>query len=70
MLQIKEQYLRNGGNKQEFRNNIDKMISFYQKLVEENHAKLKPGYESEVASTQALIESRCSTPILKLRDME
>ena len=70
LQQIREQYLKNGGNKQDFRENVDKMIKFYQQLIDANHEKLKPGYESEVSTRQDLNDSRCSTPILKLRDIE
>ena len=32
---IKEMYVQNGGNKSEFRDNIDKMVEFYSKFLQE-----------------------------------
>lgn len=34
LSEIKDLYLTNGGSNQEFRNNVDKMIQFYQKLLQ------------------------------------
>jgi 3-methyladenine DNA glycosylase AlkC len=65
---IKELYVKNGGNKTEFKNNVDKMIEFYSKFLKDNEERQKDD-GPYLNSSQNLIESRCSTPILKLREL-
>lgn len=36
---IKDLYVKNGGTKAEFKNNVDKMIDFYTKFLKENEEK-------------------------------
>jgi len=38
---IKDLYVKNGGTKNEFKNNVDKMIEFYKKFLKENEEKMK-----------------------------
>lgn len=38
---IKDLYVKNGGTKNEFKNNVDKMIEFYKKFLKENEEKTK-----------------------------
>jgi hypothetical protein len=54
-------YTKNGGNRKDFKGNVDRMIDFYQKFLKEN--------EGKDTDSLKFIESRVSTPILKLRDL-
>jgi hypothetical protein len=65
---IKDLYVKNGGTKNEFKTNVEKMIEFYKKFLKENEEK-QNGDDNLVNSSQELIESRVSTPILKLREL-
>jgi hypothetical protein len=39
--EIKTLYIQNGGNRPEFKANIDKMITFYQNFLREQNERLK-----------------------------
>ena len=39
--EIKTLYIQNGGNRPEFKANIDKMITFYQNFLQEQNERLK-----------------------------
>lgn len=58
-------YAQNGGNRQDFKANVDKMIEFYQKFIRQNQKN-----DEEKEDSLKFIESRVSTPILKLRDLD
>ena len=36
---IKDLYVKNGGTKHEFKENVDKMIEFYKRFLKENEEK-------------------------------
>jgi hypothetical protein len=65
---IKDLYVKNGGTKNEFKTNVDKMIDFYKKFLKENEERQRDD-GPYLANSQELIESRASTPILKLREL-
>lgn len=66
--EIKDLYVKNGGTKNEVKTHVDKMIDFYKKFLKENEEKAK-GDGPYLNASQELIESRASTPILKLREL-
>jgi hypothetical protein len=59
-------YTKNGGNRKDFKGNVDRMIDFYQKFLKENEGKDTDDGDDD---SLKFIESRVSTPILKLRDL-
>lgn len=45
------------------------MIAFYENFVKEQQDSVNQQQSGELYGSQNLIESRCSTPILKLRNL-
>jgi hypothetical protein len=52
---IKELYVQNGGNKPEFRDNIDKMVDFYSKFLQERTEKEREQQQKGFNDSQMLI---------------
>lgn len=61
-------YIENGGNRPEFKANVDRMINFYENFLKEQQSLVRKEENGSLNSSQQFIESRCSTPILKLRN--